>query len=100
MLTSSTSALISRGILLFEGAAGTGWIVDPPAGWPTSMGFHGFTDPPPMLRMGLRMGAALTIAARAKRTRVLTNMMKKIGMVERIKMTGRKMAPGQRKKDW
>ena len=35
-----------------------------------------------------------------KKTTVLANMMKEIGLVEIIKMTGREKAPGLRMEDW
>jgi len=47
------------------------------------------------------MGAARTKVTRAKKkTVVLANMIKEIGLVKTTKMTGRKKAPGLRMKDW
>ena len=43
----------------------------------------------------------MTKAVRAKKKMAaLANMMKEIGLVKIIKMTGRKKAPGLRMKDW
>jgi len=35
-----------------------------------------------------------------KKTTVLANMIKEIGLIKIIKMTGREKAPGLRMKDW
>ena len=43
----------------------------------------------------------MTKAVRTRRkTAVLANMMKEIGLVKIIKMAGREKAPGLRMKDW